>query len=92
MRKLLSVVLGLSLTAPLMANEVSFEQYVESLKQQARSEGISEQILSDAFKDVAYKPRAVKADRNQPEKKIDAGRIYSPCSARLESKPSQSLV
>lgn len=70
MRKLLSVVLGLSLTAPLMANEVSFEQYVESLKQQARSEGISEQILSDAFKDVAYKPRAVKADRNQPEKKL----------------------
>jgi membrane-bound lytic murein transglycosylase B len=43
-RKLLSVVLGLSLSTPLMANEVSFERYVEGLKQQARNEGISEQI------------------------------------------------
>ncbi|ASU22573.1 lytic transglycosylase [Vibrio qinghaiensis] len=70
MKKFLSVVLGLSLSTPLMANEVSFEQYVEGLKQQARSEGISEQILTDAFKNVAHKPRAVTADRNQPEKKL----------------------
>ncbi|MGC7890981.1 MULTISPECIES: lytic murein transglycosylase [Vibrio] len=70
MRKLLSVVLGLSLSTPLMANEVSFEHYVEGLKQQARNEGISEQILIDAFKNVEYKPRAVTADRNQPEKKL----------------------
>lgn len=70
MKKFLSVVLGLSLSTPLMANEVSFEQYVEGLKQQARSEGISERILTDAFKNVAHKPRAVTADRNQPEKKL----------------------
>ncbi len=70
MRKLLSVVLGLSLSAPVMANEVSFEQYVEGLKQQAREEGISEQILESAFAGVEYKPRAVVADRNQPEKKL----------------------
>ncbi|RBW66410.1 lytic murein transglycosylase [Vibrionales bacterium C3R12] len=48
----------------------SFEQYVEQLKQQGREQGISEQILSQAFADVTYKPRAVKADRNQPEKKL----------------------
>lgn len=70
MRKLLSVVLGLSLSAPVLANEVSFEQYVEGLKQQAREEGISEQILTAAFEGVEYKPRAVVADRNQPEKKL----------------------
>lgn len=70
MRKLLSVVLGLSLSSPVIANEVSFEQYVEGLKQQARQEGISEQILQSAFAKVEYKPRAVVADRNQPEKKL----------------------
>ncbi len=70
MRKLLSVVLGLTLSTPVLANEVSFEQYVEGLKQQAREEGISEQILQNAFSGVEYKPRAIVADRNQPEKKL----------------------
>ncbi|ADT87593.1 lytic murein transglycosylase [Vibrio furnissii] len=70
MKKLLSVILGLTLSAPVLANDLSFEQYVEGLKQQARQEGISEQILSDAFHDVQFKPRAVVADRNQPEKKL----------------------
>ena len=70
MRKLLSVVLGLSLSSPVIANEVSFEQYVEGVKQQARQEGISEQVLQSAFAEVEYKPRAVVADRNQPEKKL----------------------
>ncbi|MBL4239211.1 lytic murein transglycosylase [Vibrio fluvialis] len=70
MKKILSVILGLTLSTPVLANEISFEQYVEGLKQQARQEGISEQVLTDAFSDVKYKPRAVVADRNQPEKKL----------------------
>ncbi|EKO3547904.1 lytic murein transglycosylase [Vibrio fluvialis] len=70
MKKLLSVILGLTLSTPVLANEISFEQYVEGLKQQARQEGISEQVLTDAFSYVEYKPRAVVADRNQPEKKL----------------------
>ncbi|MBY8215630.1 lytic murein transglycosylase [Vibrio fluvialis] len=70
MKKILSVILGLTLSTPVLANEISFEQYVEGLKQQARQEGISEQVLTDAFFDVEYKPRAVVADRNQPEKKL----------------------
>jgi membrane-bound lytic murein transglycosylase B len=70
LKKLLSVILGLTLSTPVLANEISFEQYVEGLKQQARQEGISEQVLTDAFSDVEYKPRAVVADRNQPEKKL----------------------
>lgn len=70
MKKLLSIVLGLALSAPVLANEVSFEQYVERLKQQAREEGISERILNEAFRDVEYKPRSVVADKNQPEKKL----------------------
>ena len=70
MKKLLSVILGFTLATPVLANEVSFEQSVEGLKQQARQEGISEQILTEAFDGVEYKPRAVVADRNQPEKKL----------------------
>ncbi len=68
LENLLSIVLGLALSAPVLANEVSFEQYVERLKQQAREEGISERILNEAFRDVEYKPRSVVADKNQPEK------------------------
>lgn len=70
MKKLLSVILGFTLATPVLANEVSFEHYVEGLKQQARQEGISEKILTEAFDGVEYKPRAVVADRNQPEKKL----------------------
>ncbi|MGD8108907.1 lytic murein transglycosylase [Vibrio sp. TRT 21S02] len=70
MKKLLSVLLGLSLSAPGLAAEVSFERYVEGLKEEARENGISETIIDQAFQNVTHKPRAVKADRNQPEKKL----------------------
>ncbi|WP_414931345.1 lytic murein transglycosylase [Vibrio europaeus] len=70
MKKLLSVVLGLTLSTSVYANEVSFEQYVEGLKQEARTNGISEQIINQAFDNVTHKSRAVKADKNQPEKKL----------------------
>ncbi|WP_117233785.1 lytic murein transglycosylase [Vibrio maerlii] len=48
----------------------SFEDYVLELKEQGREQGISEPILEQAFSDVTYKPRAVKADKNQPEKRL----------------------
>lgn len=70
MKKLLSVALGLTLATASYANEVSFEQYVEGLKQEARTKGISEQVITQAFENVTHKPRAVKADKNQPEKKL----------------------
>jgi len=69
-KKLLSVILGVTFASSVWANEVSFDQYVEGLKQEARSQGVSEQIITQAFENVTYKPRAVKADRNQPEKKL----------------------
>ncbi|MFA0087240.1 lytic transglycosylase domain-containing protein [Vibrio sp. 10N.261.51.F12] len=71
MKRMLSVVLGVSLSASVLASEKeSFEDYVEGLKQEAKSLGISDQILTEAFKGVEFKPRAVTADRNQPEKKL----------------------
>lgn len=70
MKKLLSVILGATLSSSVWANSLSFEQYVEGLKKEARDKGISEQVISQAFANVEYKPRAIKADRNQPEKKL----------------------
>ncbi|GAK86528.1 membrane-bound lytic murein transglycosylase B [Vibrio ponticus] len=70
MKKILSVVLGLTLSSTAMAQDKDFDQYVEGLKAQALEQGISPQIVDTAFAEVTYKPRAVKADRNQPEKRL----------------------
>jgi len=69
-KKLMSVALGLTLASSVLANEVSFEEYVEGLKDEARQNGISELVIEQAFDNVTHKPRAVKADKNQPEKKL----------------------
>ncbi|MGF1753500.1 lytic murein transglycosylase [Vibrio makurazakiensis] len=53
-----------------VVSKPSFDEYVLTLKQQGREQGISESILDQAFEDVTFKPRAVKADKNQPEKKL----------------------
>ena len=70
MKKILSVVLGLTIASSAFAQEKNFDQYVESLKVEALQNGISAPIVRDAFADVNYKPRAVKADKNQPEKRL----------------------
>ncbi|RTZ15806.1 lytic murein transglycosylase [Vibrio aquaticus] len=70
MKKLLSVALGLAIASTAYANEVSFEQYLEGLKTEAREKGVSEQVIEQAFANVEHKPRAVKADKNQPEKRL----------------------
>ncbi|WP_070967347.1 lytic murein transglycosylase [Vibrio sonorensis] len=70
MKKILSVALGLALAGHANANPVEFEQYVQGLKQEAREKGISEPIIEQAFQGITYKPRAIKADRNQPEKRL----------------------
>ncbi|WP_295899543.1 lytic transglycosylase domain-containing protein [uncultured Vibrio sp.] len=70
MKKLLSVLLGLGLSCSAFANEASFDEYVNMLKQQAAEQGISQQTIDEAFKNVSFRPRAVTADKNQPEKKL----------------------
>ncbi|MGD8231101.1 lytic murein transglycosylase [Vibrio sp. TRT 1302] len=70
MKKLMSVALGVTLASSVFANEISFEEYVEGLKVEARQNGISESVIEQAFDNVTHKPRAVKADKNQPEKKL----------------------
>ncbi|NMP16591.1 lytic murein transglycosylase [Thalassotalea sp. Y01] len=68
----LGSVLALPLSAqtaaePHSSKKMTFEQYIEGLKQEAREKGFSEQLIASSFADVSYHKRAVKADRNQPE-------------------------
>ncbi|KLV09146.1 lytic transglycosylase [Photobacterium aquae] len=64
------VALGLGLTSVASAADTEFDQYVEGLKAEARENGISEPILNTAFDGIEFVERAVKADKNQPEKKL----------------------
>ncbi|WJG08203.1 lytic murein transglycosylase [Aliiglaciecola sp. LCG003] len=48
----------------------SFVQYIEQLKFEAQQQGFSPALVEQAFSQVQYHQRAVKADKNQPERKI----------------------
>jgi membrane-bound lytic murein transglycosylase B len=48
--------------------QVGFEQYVVDLKKEAIEKGYSSEFVSQSFSKVKFHQRAVKADRNQPEK------------------------
>lgn len=54
-----------------------FPAYINALKQYAAKNGINEQTINIAFKDVHYIEHVVKADRNQPEKKITLSEYLS---------------
>src|SRR5471030_1510321 len=47
-----------------------FPAYVETLKTQARQQGISQQTIDSAFANVHFIDRVINSDRNQLEKKI----------------------
>ncbi|WP_392561680.1 lytic murein transglycosylase [Orbus sturtevantii] len=63
-----------------------FTDYVRLLKQYAKAQGIDGQTIETAFNDVYYVEHVIKADKNQPEKKITLdeylARAVSP--ARIE--------
>ncbi len=60
----------LSMSSAFSAQPEDFQQYVLQLKQQGREQGISEQTLEVAFANVTFRPHAVKADNNQPERRL----------------------
>lgn len=73
MRKgLISILIGaaLSLSAPAMAEKQSFDSYVEGLKKESVERGYDATLIEQAFSNLNYRERAVKADRNQPEKRL----------------------
>lgn len=50
--------------------QAEFSDYIESIKNEAQEQGFDRPFLDAAFADVKYIERAVKADKNQPERKI----------------------
>lgn len=64
------VVIGLGISSSAFSADEGFDEYVSGLKVEARSNGISESIINSAFDNIQYTERAVKADKNQPEKKL----------------------
>lgn len=48
----------------------SFAQYLEGVRSEALAQGISAELLEQAMPTIKFRKRAVKADKNQPEKKL----------------------
>jgi membrane-bound lytic murein transglycosylase B len=51
-------------------NQAGFERYIQSFKQEAVTKGYDASFLDRVFCDAAFRQRVVKADKNQPERKI----------------------
>lgn len=66
----LIIVLAMLLSSFSLAAKPTFEEYTQSLKEEAKALGYSDALIEQAFANVTYRQRAVKADRNQPERKI----------------------
>ncbi len=67
-----SVLIGSTLTfsVSLFAEKPSFEEYVVGIKKEGIEKGFAPALLDEAFNNIKYRARAVKADRNQPEKRL----------------------
>ena len=48
----------------------TFEEYTQQLKDEAKALGYSDALIERAFDGITYRKRAVRADKNQPERKI----------------------
>ena len=53
-----------------VSGEAAFLKYVDGLKKEAEAKGFERRWLDEMFKDITFRPTVVKADKNQPEKKI----------------------
>lgn len=75
MRKgLIGILIGIacSLSAPVAATEekTKFDNYVLGLKKEGLEKGVDPKLIDSAFDGISYREKAVKADRNQPEKRL----------------------
>lgn len=51
-----------------VASKITFEQYISNIKQEALAKGFEQALIDESFAKVKFHKRAIKADRNQPEK------------------------
>lgn len=57
-----------TISSPVYAGE--FDQWLQTLRAEAVQQGVSEQTLNAALKDIAPIPRVIELDRKQPESKM----------------------
>lgn len=91
MKKILATMLSVGVCTSAFASSEGFEEYLDKLRAEARNQGISEQVISAAFANVEYKPRAVTADRNQPEKKLTLDEYIPRAVPEWKVKQAQAL-
>ncbi len=66
------------ISASLIADEKpDFDTYVSQIKQQAVEKGFDADFIDDAFQDIEFYQRSVKADKNQPEFKLTLERYLT---------------
>ncbi len=70
MKHVIALLMGVLFSTVVMAEKPTFEAYVSSLKTEALEKGYTQSLINQAFTDVKYFKRAVKADKNQPEFKL----------------------
>jgi membrane-bound lytic murein transglycosylase B len=58
----------LAANAQATLTEAGFKQYIVKLKQEAIAKGFERTLIDESFANIVFHKRAVKADRNQPEK------------------------
>ncbi|QPG06654.1 lytic murein transglycosylase [Salinimonas marina] len=61
---------ALAQSQPAEKSEAGFHSYVKQLQEEAQSKGFSAAWLNTQLEHIAYRPTVVKADKNQPERKI----------------------
>ncbi|KMT66505.1 lytic transglycosylase domain-containing protein [Catenovulum maritimum] len=49
------------------ADEAKFDKFIAELKLEAVAKGYDKSLINQAFEGVKFKPKVIKADRNQPE-------------------------
>lgn len=74
-RRLLSLTISCCMALTPIAVKASgtqqgFDAWLDSFKSKARTQGISQQTLTEAFSDSRFVARAIELDRKQPESKI----------------------
>jgi membrane-bound lytic murein transglycosylase B len=57
-------------TSALAGDQVSYDQWVNTFKQKAMAQGVSQTTLNNAFAGSRFLPRVIELDRKQPESKL----------------------
>ncbi|MXO74051.1 lytic murein transglycosylase [Altererythrobacter aerius] len=91
MRLKLLAFLSLLIAAPVSAQDMSFDAYLQTLIARARAEGVSEATIQRMTYDLTPNSRVIQLDRGQPGTPNTSGR-YSPLQSYLDTHVDAARV